>query len=342
MGFENPVVGGTALRIPAIQSPNYVSGSSGWIIKIDGSAEFNNLTVRGEFMGTDFVINQSGIFLYSGTPAAGNLVGSWASVSGTDDFGNAFLAGLSAGNETTRQLLLRYNGTTASVDFLANNGHENSPGKILGAILNQGAANEYESLQLQGPSVLTHTDAVDLLLSSQAEDGSSNANFSFVHSVAGSLMSLDNTALILGVVAQFLAGVQVTGNALVSGAAVKSSSGSAVTWQAASGLGTGWAIGPSAGTVQSLQYRLDAEDNLVLVGAVHSTSTTPAATIFTLPTGYRPKVTQRGPGVSNQGGTATARYVEINSSGAVSINANLATSGTDVYFNTTVPMGNIS
>lgn len=44
---ENPIVGGTTLRIPAIQSPDYVAGTSGWTVNIDGTAEFNNVTVRG-------------------------------------------------------------------------------------------------------------------------------------------------------------------------------------------------------------------------------------------------------------------------------------------------------
>lgn len=95
MGFQNPIVGGTALRIPAIQSPDYSPGVAGWIIKIDGSAEFNNLTIRGEFIGNDFIINSSGIFLYGGTPALGNLTGSWTSAAGVDDFGNAYQSGLS-------------------------------------------------------------------------------------------------------------------------------------------------------------------------------------------------------------------------------------------------------
>src|ERR1043165_9592715 len=79
----NPVVGGTALRIPAIQSPNFVSGSNGWIIRIDGSAEFNNLTFRGTFNGNNFILNSDGLFIYSGTPAAGNLSATITPVSGT-------------------------------------------------------------------------------------------------------------------------------------------------------------------------------------------------------------------------------------------------------------------
>lgn len=123
MGFENPIVGGTALRIPAIQSPNYSPGVAGWIIKINGDAEFNNLTIRGEFVGNDFIINSDGIFLYSGTPAAGNLIGSWASAAGTDAFTNAYQAGLTIyGASTAINLfdndvtLTASNGTTAVLE----------------------------------------------------------------------------------------------------------------------------------------------------------------------------------------------------------------------------------
>lgn len=46
------------------------------------------------FEGPDFVINSSGAFFYSGTPAAGNLIGSsLVQSAGTDGFGNNYLAG---------------------------------------------------------------------------------------------------------------------------------------------------------------------------------------------------------------------------------------------------------
>lgn len=49
MTFANPIVGGNTLIREAIQSPNYVVGTSGWTINRDGSAEFNDVTVRGGF-----------------------------------------------------------------------------------------------------------------------------------------------------------------------------------------------------------------------------------------------------------------------------------------------------
>jgi hypothetical protein len=83
----DPVVGGTVLRRAAIQSPDYVEGVSGWTINADGSAEFNDVTIRGSLVGTTN-------FSYSGTPAAGNLVQTSGIVTpGTDGFGNNYLAG---------------------------------------------------------------------------------------------------------------------------------------------------------------------------------------------------------------------------------------------------------
>ena len=81
------------LRLAFLRSPNYLIGVSGWTINQDGSAEFNNLTIRGTFKGTNFIINSSGAFFYSGTPALGNLVTSIAPAAGTDQFGNPFKAG---------------------------------------------------------------------------------------------------------------------------------------------------------------------------------------------------------------------------------------------------------
>lgn len=49
---DNPIVGGIVLRIPAIRSPDYVPGVSGWTINVDGTAEFNNVTVRGTFIAS--------------------------------------------------------------------------------------------------------------------------------------------------------------------------------------------------------------------------------------------------------------------------------------------------
>lgn len=50
MGFSNSVVGGLTLVRPAIRSPNFVTGATGWTINADGSAEFNNAVIRGDLV----------------------------------------------------------------------------------------------------------------------------------------------------------------------------------------------------------------------------------------------------------------------------------------------------
>lgn len=90
-GFSNEIVGGAAALIrAAIKSPNFQHLVQGWSINKDGSAEFNNLIVRGTFEGNDFILNSAGFFLYQGTPAAGNLIVAITSAAGTDQFGNAY------------------------------------------------------------------------------------------------------------------------------------------------------------------------------------------------------------------------------------------------------------
>lgn len=87
MAFQNSVVGGVSLVRPAIQSPNFATGSTGWQVSVDGSAEFNNVVIRG---GT--TVSGTSLY-YDGTPAIGNLIGSLAATSGTDAYGNAYRAG---------------------------------------------------------------------------------------------------------------------------------------------------------------------------------------------------------------------------------------------------------
>jgi hypothetical protein len=87
---ENPVVGGTVLRRAAIQSPNYVPGTSGWAVFQDGSAEFNNVTLRGELIvgtGPQVVIDETGgvgtISLPTGDASEAAPAGINSGVSGT-------------------------------------------------------------------------------------------------------------------------------------------------------------------------------------------------------------------------------------------------------------------
>lgn len=95
MPFSNPIVGGTILIRPAIQSPDYDAGVAGWSINKDGSAEFNDVTIRGSVgIGGE-------AFYYSPTPGLGNLVASVSASNGVDPFGNPYLGGVVAYEPST-------------------------------------------------------------------------------------------------------------------------------------------------------------------------------------------------------------------------------------------------
>lgn len=88
MQFQDELAGGIVLIRPALRSPNYVAGSAGWSIDVDGSAEFNDITIRS---GT--VISGESLF-YDPSPGLGNLFLSIAAAAGTDTYGNTFQKGL--------------------------------------------------------------------------------------------------------------------------------------------------------------------------------------------------------------------------------------------------------
>lgn len=90
INFQQPLTAGTVLIRERIESQNYVQGSAGWMVNQDGSAEFNDVVIRG---GT--VVSGTALY-YDGTPALGNLIMSIAAAAGVDEFGNAYLQGATA------------------------------------------------------------------------------------------------------------------------------------------------------------------------------------------------------------------------------------------------------
>jgi Fibronectin type III domain len=164
---SNPSADGVNSRI---YSANYVSGSAGWIIRNDGFAEFNNVTIRG---GT--VVSGTGLY-YNGTPASGSLLFAVASASGTDSFGNTYPRGISAGLSTGPQVIMNTSAGAGFIQFPTHRPIENVAGRLLVGVVNSGAVNEYAALQLLGPTVTGATDSSSIILASQNNDASSNAN----------------------------------------------------------------------------------------------------------------------------------------------------------------------
>lgn len=90
---ENPVVGGNVLRREAIQSPGFLTGSQGWSINQDGSAEFNNVIIRN-----GQIISGNELFYSSDPGAFGTLITSISpsGVQFNDQYGNRVLPGIVA------------------------------------------------------------------------------------------------------------------------------------------------------------------------------------------------------------------------------------------------------
>jgi hypothetical protein len=135
MSFQDPVIGGTVLRIPAEQSPNFsIADQTGWAILQNGDAYFYNLIASGTITGSSVVVDgaNGGIFVYSGAPAPGNLIVSIAGEAGTDAEGNAYPAGLNvtvgaiAGSTITGSTIS--GGSITGAKFIA----EGANGEILG------------------------------------------------------------------------------------------------------------------------------------------------------------------------------------------------------------------
>jgi hypothetical protein len=254
----------------------------------------------------------TGVFVYSGTPASGNLIASMTATSGTDPYGNGYGEGIIAyavgatGDAGLDQGALRL-------------GH-GSTSFLNGAYIQQLLRFGGDIYLNTGTGDATHLDAYQAhLIAGTAATATGSAT--------SPRFTLSDAAL------SSAADLLLSGTVLATDLA-----GNAETWHTPS-LNAGWALGPGGGTVQALQYRHDAQNNVVLVGTVHTTSTTPSATIFTLPAGYRPTIEQRPLVGVNQGGSISSALLQVTPAGAVGISPNLTTSGSDVEIYATLPLG---
>jgi hypothetical protein len=176
----NPVVGSTVLRRPAIQSPNFVqSPLAGWAINADGTAYFADVTVAGAFEGTDFVINASGAFFYSGTPASGNLLISVAPVSGTDAYGNSYADGITIYHGTADfQLHVNQTENVPAIEMPTGVTSEADHAAIYTLASGSGATQEMNTAIIGAGSTFDGVQA-GIFLNSAEEGGGNGANIVF-------------------------------------------------------------------------------------------------------------------------------------------------------------------
>lgn len=201
MAFSNPIVAGLELLIQAIQSPNFITGVSGWRIAKDGSAEFNNLVIRGTFFGADFIVNSSGIFFYNGTPAAGNLLISLASSAGTDSFGNVYPQGLDI-MAAGKSVVMGLTGGAPLLYFVSGLAGITNGAALQDIILGSGTG-QYEFLQILGAEESTHNDLMLMSLSSSSADGTAVPTHTVQYKDSGgtfhTLLTIISTLATLGI-----------------------------------------------------------------------------------------------------------------------------------------------
>lgn len=137
MQFQDELAGGVTLVRPALQSPDYDEGVSGWAIKIDGSAEFNNIVIRGT--GTD--------------PA------------------------IIIGPDTAPQVVIYNDGFSGVVELPTNDDNEDSPARLASVVYDGGAADERLAVELQGPAHDVDGNRLALQINSARADLSTPANF---------------------------------------------------------------------------------------------------------------------------------------------------------------------
>jgi hypothetical protein len=177
MSFGDPIVGGTTLRIPAEQSPNFdMTAQTGWAIFQDGSAYFFNVTATGvitatAFDGTDFTVDSAGIFFYSGPPATGNLIISIANTAGTDPYNNAYPEGWSIGASGTGQKIVGgVNAGSPLIYFLSAIANALNNAALQLTTAGAGAA-AHDTLVIKSSQDQTHTDYVAINLNGNSQDG---------------------------------------------------------------------------------------------------------------------------------------------------------------------------
>ena len=311
-GFQNPPVGNQGIiERQLFRSENFVTGVSGWAIYQNGNAEFNSLTIRGTFLGSNFEINSLGAFFYSGVPALGNLIASITGAAGADDgFGNSFRAGINSYGVGGSYLNLLNN-----VIKIGSNATDTG-----GSILGGGGQINYAS----GVSGVGDTNASMVLISKFLTLGATNpqvliAPTASPNSLTGEMCEVQGNLAVEGVV-----------NAILPGALVEE------TWHS---------LGTLAGyAVTKGRYKINNEGDLkldiqVTAGGANAAVATFSNTLPNAPDNYRPATVRRFTLETGRAVTAGDNWptLIVNTSGTVQVSTVLAINAT-LEYNGAVPL----
>lgn len=312
--YGNAYPAGINVTIGAITGTT-ISGAT-----ITGSTITGGTITGGTFLGTDFIINDKGIFFYSGTPAAGNLIGSIANTSGSDTFGNAFPLGMQWNTATgTASVVVAPHGIQIDAPFP----QELFSGSLAASSSGAGATAS-GLLAITSPQDNVQLDVGYVDLPSSSNDGVTSiagVRLGWRGVSSGNLDYLDvdyrGARILAGSVTAPQPG---TGGSRGTPAVAETWHTVGTTGQPA--FGTGFTNNGAAD--QAPRYRLEGIGGGVvrLDGTVITTAAVAAgATMFTLPVGYRPATNRRrfvGP-TSLSGYALGNMTVGVATSGAVTI-----------------------
>jgi hypothetical protein len=178
-----------------------------------------------------------------------------------------------------------------------------------------------EAMIVQGPKADGDTDgsyaALQLLSGSATNPDGAQGSLVFTDSVTGIITVL------------YFGGFGVQAYGLITAVHPGDNANTPETWQSP-GLGSGWTSGPSGGAGQGIQYRLEGNGLVHVLGSLHQSSAGAGTTIWTMPSGYVPATGQNIPCVQNSAGTPAANWINVGTGGAVVIGV-LPGNGHDVY-----------
>jgi hypothetical protein len=315
-GFANPIIGGGgALVYPSIHSPNFnvanpmASPSPSWAILKNGLAYFFGLVLSGGTVtGPDYIINTAGIFIYSGAPAAGNLLISLAGASGNDQFGNPFFQGLTVYGPTGAAIQLEDNGSQAAMTLTpAGVTHLSIAPQIIAGSVNTGLVNEIIELAILSGKANGNADAGIQLISAPA-DASALALAFFEFGGAAEVFIAPGFGI----------------------RAAQPSGGGAIEGWHAMALSSGWTLGASG----YAEYK-KMPDNTVMIRGYNLVpgTLTNGTHLWTIPAGYVPSKAAQPITAIVRSGTAigTIPRLEAVSTGTVNIQ-DFQTTASSLYF----------
>jgi len=160
-----------------VNGPSIIAGV------INGSTITGTTINGGTFNGTNYVENSHGMFIYTGTPAAGNLYMSVANTAGNDaawtsGAGNNYTSGIAVyGTSGARAGMDTFNSGSDTYSYYTPGGqtHMVLPPQIAGGVGNAGTTTEFTGLDMYSGSNASGHDS-EILLFTGNNDGSTSGN----------------------------------------------------------------------------------------------------------------------------------------------------------------------